>query len=41
MVNMLFNKVIGENEKHVFYFYFKTEQIFGQLFLLTGIKMKF
>ena len=23
MVNMLFNKVLGENEKCVFYFYFK------------------
>ena len=29
MVNTLFNKVLGENEKQVFYFYLKTEGIFG------------
>ena len=29
-VSMLFNKVIGENEKCVFYFYLKTKQLFGQ-----------
>ena len=28
MVNMFFNKVLGENEKCVFYFYFKTEGTF-------------
>ena len=28
MVNTLFNKVLGENEKCAFYFYFKTERTF-------------
>ena len=28
MVNMLFNKVLGENEKCVFYLYLKTEGTF-------------
>ena len=31
MVNMLFNKVLGENEKCVFYFYLKKpKELFGQ-----------
>ena len=30
MVNTLFNKVLGENEKYVFYFYLKTEGTFWQ-----------
>lgn len=29
-VNVLFNKVIGQSEKDVFYFYLKTKQLFGQ-----------
>ena len=29
MVNTLFNKVLGENEKPVFYFYLKTEGNYG------------
>ena len=28
LVTMLFNKVLGKNEKRVFYFYLKTERIF-------------
>ena len=28
MVNMLFNKILGENEKSVFYFYLKTGGMF-------------
>ena len=30
MVNTLLNKVLGENEKCVFYFYLKTEELLGQ-----------
>ena len=29
LVNMLFNKVLGENEKCVFYFYLKPTALFG------------
>ena len=31
-MNTLFNKVFGENEKRVFYFYLKTEGTFPQYF---------
>ena len=30
MVNILFSKVIGENEKCIFYVYLKTKRAFGQ-----------
>ena len=35
MVTALFNKILGENEKCVFYFYFKTEGTFYNPILLT------
>ena len=30
LMNMLFHKVLGENEKCVFYFYLKLNELFGQ-----------
>ena len=30
VVNTLFSKVLGENEKCVFYFYLKLNEVFGQ-----------
>ena len=30
LINMLFNKVLGENEKCVFYFSLKLNELFGQ-----------
>ena len=30
VVNTLFYKVLGENEKSVFYFYLKLNELFGQ-----------
>ena len=30
LMNTLFNKVLGENEKCAFYFYLKPKELFGQ-----------
>ena len=38
MVNMLFNKVLGENEKCVFYFYLKTKGTFWPIDQVQVIK---
>ena len=35
-VNTLFNKVLGENEKYIFYFYLKTKGTF----CLTQLKLR-
>ena len=41
LVNMLFNKVVGKNEKCVFYFYLKTEETFwpSQYFCIPRINL--
>ena len=41
-MNTLFNKVLGENEKCVFYFYLKTEALFGQpnIYVLISEKLQ-
>ena len=31
MVNMLFNKVLGENERCLFFFLTSTKEVFGQM----------
>ena len=36
MVNTLFNKVLSENEKCVFYFYLKTEGTFWRTLVIQG-----
>jgi len=38
LVNTLFNKVLAENEKYVFYFYLKPNEHFGQPNTLNSIK---
>ena len=37
-VNTLFNKVLAENEKYIFYFYLKPNEHFGQPNTLNSIK---
>ena len=36
MVNILVNKILGENEKSAFYFYLKTKGIFWPTQYLSG-----
>ena len=30
LLNMLFNKILGDYEKYIFYFYLKLNEVFGQ-----------